>query len=119
MKILIVDDSQFMRTILQDIMKNSFPDAELSEAADGNQAIAQYRSQKPDLLLLDLIMPEKDGMEVLKEIGRDPGKKIVVVSSVGQDEMIEQARTLGADAYVVKPFDEKDLKSTIQEVMGK
>ncbi|MEI8230159.1 MAG: response regulator [Candidatus Peregrinibacteria bacterium] len=118
MKILIVDDSAFMRTILKDLMKKAYPDAEILEAADGNEAITQYRSKRPELLLLDLIMPEKDGMEVLKEIGQESCKKIVVVSSVGQETMIEEARKLGADAYVVKPFDEKELSTTVKDVLG-
>ncbi len=117
MDILIVDDSEFMRTVLKDLLAKAFPGCTISEAADGNQAIAQYRAKRPQLLLLDLIMPEKDGMEVLREIGRESGKKIVVVSSVGQEEMIEEARKLGADAYVVKPFDESELKSTVQDVL--
>jgi len=119
MKILIVDDSSFMRQILRDLITKKYADAEILEAKDGNEAIEQYRAHRPELLLLDLIMPEKDGMEVLKEIGHDSGKKIVVVSSVGQEEMIKQAGSLGADAYVVKPFDEKELLGTVNQVLGK
>ena len=118
MKILNVDDSEFMRTILKDLLKNIAPEAEVLEASNGNEALEQYKTNKPDLMLLDLIMPEKDGMEVLKEIGTETGKKIVVVSSVGQEETIEEAKKLGADAYVVKPFEENALAQTVKELMG-
>ena len=118
MKILIVDDSEFMRTILKDLLKTIAPDAEVLEAGNGNQALELYRTHKPDLMLLDLIMPEKDGMAVLKEIGSEKGKKIVVVSSVGQEDTITEAKQLGADAYVVKPFEEDALRKTVQSLMG-
>lgn len=118
MNILIVDDSNFMRTILKDLLATIVPDATILEAANGNEALTQYRAHKPDLMLLDLIMPEKDGMAVLKEIGQERGKKIVVVSSVGQEKTIEEAKKLGADAYVVKPFEEDSLRTTVKSLLG-
>src|SRR6266496_2210974 len=107
MKILIVDDSAFMRTILKDLIPQSkWVGSEVIEAADGNEAIAQCQTAKPDLILLDIVMPGKDGIEVLKEIGFSQ-PSVVIVSSMGQDNVIDQAKSLGAKDYIVKPFDPK------------
>ena len=107
MKVLIVDDSAFMRTILKDLMaQTKWAGAEIAEAADGDEAIAACQAQKPDLILLDIVMPGKDGIEVLKEIGSTQ-PAVVIVSSVGQEHVIEQAKSLGAKDYIVKPFEPK------------
>jgi two-component system, chemotaxis family, chemotaxis protein CheY len=105
MKILIVDDSAFMRTILKDIVaKSKWQGAEIIEAGDGDEAVEKFNTEKPDLVLLDIIMPKKDGIGVLKDIGQS-SKSVVIVSSVGQEQVIEQAKQLGAKDYIVKPFD--------------
>ena len=117
MKILIVDDSNFMRTILRNIIHGSnYGDAEILEAANGEEAVAKYNAEKPDLILLDIIMPGKDGLTVLKEIG-PAAKAIVVVSSVDQPQIIEQAKSLGAKGYVIKPYDAKEVISTLETIM--
>lgn len=118
MTILIADDSQFMRTILKEIIQGIYPDVIIVEAADGNEAIAQYNTHKPDLLLLDIVMPEKTGIEVLQEIGKNQGKKIVIVSSIGQEETVQQLTELGADAFVTKPFEEDLLKKTLADILS-
>jgi two-component system chemotaxis response regulator CheY len=106
-KVLIVDDSAFMRTILKDLIgKTKWAGAEITEAADGDEAITACQAQKPDLILLDIVMPGKNGIEVLKEIG-SMQPAVVIVSSVGQEQVIEQAKSLGAKDYLVKPFDPK------------
>jgi two-component system chemotaxis response regulator CheY len=69
----------------------------------GREAIDKFKNEKPDFIFLDMIMPEYNGMEVLREIGKQA--KIIVVSAVGQQEMITEAKALGALDYVVKPFD--------------
>ena len=98
MKILIVDDSAFMRTILKNIiLKSKYSDAELDEAVDGND---------------DIIMPGKDGIEVLKEIGSS-AKAIAIISSVDQKEIIEEAKSLGARGYLVKPYDATEVIAMI------
>lgn len=107
MKVLIVDDSAFMRTILKDlVVQTKWAGSEILEAGDGNEAVAQCQAGKPDLILLDIVMPGKDGIEVLKEIGFT-SQSVVIVSSMGQDSIIDQAKTLGAKDYIVKPFDAK------------
>ncbi|MFH1089100.1 MAG: response regulator [Candidatus Uhrbacteria bacterium] len=111
-KILLADDSAFMRKVLKDILVG-MGFGSFVEAENGVEALAKYAEEKPGLLLLDIIMPEKDGMEVLKEIGKTA--KIVVVSAIGQDSMIEEAKGLGALDYITKPFDKKN----VEEVLGK
>lgn len=114
MKILIADDSQFMRGILKDIVTSQ--GYEFVEAENGKVALEQYEKEKPDLVLLDIIMPEVDGIEVLKKIGNKA--KVIVISAVGQDKMVEEAKDLGAVDYIVKPFDDKKVMETIKKVIS-
>ncbi len=101
-KILLVDDSAFMRKVLRDIFESAGY-TNFSEAGNGTEAIQKFKSEKPDFIFLDIIMPDVNGMDVLREIGSEA--RVIVVSAVGQKEMIEQAKTLGALDYIVKPFD--------------
>jgi two-component system chemotaxis response regulator CheY len=101
-KILIVDDSAFMRKVLRDIFESA-GFTHFTEASNGKDAIALFRSEHPDFVFLDIIMPDVSGMDVLREIGHEG--KIIVVSAVGQKEMIDEATALGALDYIVKPFD--------------
>lgn len=116
MKILIVDDSAFMRTILKNLIpQTKWAGAQIVEAASGEEAIAQCQAEKPDLMLLDVVMPGKDGIEVLKEIGY-ASQSVVIVSSMGQDTIIDQAKTLGAKDYIVKPFDAKAVIDSLNKL---
>lgn len=116
-KILIADDSQFMRKMLKDILtKAGFTD--LIEAGDGNEALDKYEEEKPDLVLLDIIMPDVDGLGVLKELGKaDAVRKVIVVSAVGQEKMKEKAKDLGVRYYIVKPFQEKEVVEMVKKVL--
>jgi len=114
-KILIVDDSSFMRKILSDILvKNGYED--IVEAKDGTEAIEKFKVEKPELVILDIIMPEIDGIEVLKEI-IPLGAQAIVVSAVGQDKMIDEVMSLGAKGYVIKPFEEKQVVDEVNKVL--
>ena len=116
MKILIVDDSTFMRTILKNIIVGQYSNAEVLEAANGEEAITKYNETKPDLVLLDIIMPGKDGIAVLRELG--PGaKSVIIISSIDQPEVIEQATALGAKGYIVKPYDASEVVTMLQTVV--
>jgi len=119
MKILMADDSSFMRSILTNILKKeNYTD--LVEAVNGDEAVSKFKSEKPDLVLLDIIMEKKDGIEVLKEIKEiDPSSKVVMVSAVGQEQMVEEAMKLGAENFIVKPFDSNKVIETIKEIFGK
>jgi two-component system, chemotaxis family, chemotaxis protein CheY len=116
MKILIVDDSAFMRTILKDLIPSSkWAGATVLEAENGEQAITISQSERPDLILLDVVMPGKDGIEVLKEIGSSL-PSVVIVSSMGQETVIDQAKTLGAKDYIVKPFDARQVVDSLNKL---
>jgi two-component system, chemotaxis family, chemotaxis protein CheY len=111
MKILITDDSRFMRGVLKDIVISG--GYECIEAENGKEAMEKFEQEKPDLVLLDVIMPEVDGISVLKKIGKTA--KIIVVSAVGQEKMVDEAKDLGALDYIVKPFDSKEVLEVIEK----
>jgi len=103
-KILVVDDSALMRKVLRDIFEEG-GFTNVSEAANGQEALEICESNCPDIMFLDIVMPEISGIDVLKKVGDKV--KTVVVSSVGQQSVIEEAKKCGALDFIVKPF-EKD-----------
>lgn len=114
-KILIADDSAFMRKVLSDILaKNGH--TEIIEAENGKQAIEKYDAEKPDMVLLDVIMPEADGIAVLTDIV-PKGAKALVISAVGQENMMNKAKELGALGYIVKPFEEDQVMAEVGKVL--
>jgi two-component system chemotaxis response regulator CheY len=116
MKVLIADDSAFMRTILKDIVaKSNWAQAQIIEAVDGKDAVAKFKAESPDLVLLDVIMPEEDGIGVLKEIGHS-ARSVVIVSSVDQSEVIDEAKGLGAKDYIMKPFDAQQVLKVLNDL---
>lgn len=114
MKILIADDSLFMRNVLKDILMGAGY-TDLIECVNGKECLARYAAEKPDLVLLDIIMPEVDGIEVLKKIGSTA--KVVVISAVGQEKMVEEAKKLGALDYIVKPFDNSQVVEAVKKAL--
>lgn len=103
-KILIVDDAAFMRMMIKDILtKNDFE--VVGEAGDGQEAIDKYKEHKPDLVMMDITMPDMDGITSLKEIIKiDPQAKIIMCSAMGQQAMVIDAIQAGAKDFIVKPF---------------
>jgi two-component system, chemotaxis family, chemotaxis protein CheY len=103
-KVLVVDDAAFMRMMLKDILtKNGYN--VVGEANDGNQAVEKYKELSPDLVTMDITMPEKDGISALKEIKQyDPSAKVIMCSSMGQQAMVIDAIQEGAKDFIVKPF---------------
>ncbi len=117
-KILLVDDSYYMRTILRNILEDHQFEI-VGEAASGSDAIKKAKETMPDLITLDLILPDNTGLDILKEIKDDrPETKVVVVSAVGQESVVEQAMKLGAEAYVVKPFIEEKVVEVINNILN-
>ena len=116
-KILIVDDAAFMRMMVKENLKKAgFSD--FAEAANGEEAIAQYSSEKPDLVLLDITMPVKDGLTALQEIRElDPSAMVVMCSAMGQENMVIEAIKLGALDFIVKPFKPERLLQTVKNVL--
>ena len=115
--LLVVDDKSFMRLKCAKILfDNNFY---VVEAETGDQALKMYKDNKPDGVLLDIDMPEKDGLEVLKElIKMDPNARIAMVSALGQQKIVLEALKAGAKDFVVKPFDEPRILSAIYKLLG-
>lgn len=102
--VLIVDDAAFMRMMIKDILeKNGFN--VVGEAENGNVAIEKYKELSPDLVTMDITMPEKDGIAALKEIKQlDPDATVIMCSAMGQQAMVIDAIQAGAKDFIVKPF---------------
>lgn len=103
-KILIVDDAAFMRMMIKDILtKNGFD--VVGEAQDGQEAVEKYQELEPDLVTMDITMPEKDGITALKEIKQiNPESIVIMCSAMGQQAMVIDAIQAGAKDFIVKPF---------------
>ena len=117
-KILVVDDAAFMRIVLKDILTSS-GFGKIVEANDGAAAIAAYQQHRPDLVTMDINMPGTDGIQALRVILQiNPAAKVVMVTSVDQEFVVQEAIRLGAKDYVVKPFDRGMVASVVNRVLG-
>lgn len=120
-KILIVDDSLFLREMLRDILeKNGYEIC--GEATDGKEAIEMYKKLKPDMVTMDIIMPqleELDGISAVKNIlAFDPKAKIIMVSVMDQDDLVQDALSSGAKDFIVKPFLPSNVLEKIKKVLN-
>lgn len=117
-RVLIVDDLEFMRAQLRDILKRQGHEL-VGEARNGREALMKYAQVKPDLVLLDITMPEMDGIAALRRLrNADPACRVIMCSAISEHQMILKASQLGARDYVVKPFREERIHSAIQRAMG-
>jgi len=116
--ILIVDDAAFMRMMIKDILvKNGFTIA--GEAQDGLQAVEKYKELMPDLVTMDITMPEMDGIAALKQIKEiNPKAKVLMCSAMGQQAMVIDAIQAGAKDFIVKPFQVDRVLEAIQKALG-
>ena len=115
--VLVVDDAAFMRMMLKDILTKGGYDV-VGEAADGNEAVAKYNELKPDLVTLDITMPNKDGLQALKEIrANDPNATCIMCSAMGQQAMVIEAIQAGARDFIVKPFQADRVLESIRKVL--
>ncbi|MDQ0090614.1 two-component system chemotaxis response regulator CheY [Paenibacillus anaericanus] len=117
-RILIVDDAAFMRMMIRDILsKNGFE--VVGEAQDGAQAIEKFKELHPDLITMDITMPEMDGITALKEIKKiDPNAKVIMCSAMGQQAMVIDAIQAGAKDFIVKPFQSDRVVEAINKTLG-
>ena len=117
-RILITDDAAFMRMMLKDIIsKNGYEVA--GEAENGSIALDKYKELKPDLVLMDITMPEVDGLTALKNIkATDSSAKVVMCSAMGQQNMVIDAIQSGALDFIVKPFQPDRVLEAIKKVIG-
>ncbi|MET4073425.1 response regulator [Hymenobacter sp. UYCo722] len=113
-RILIVDDSFYMRTMLKNMLTDAGYEV-VGEAANGAQAVEMAASTNPDLITLDVILPDNTGLDVLKSLRQiQPSAKVVMCSAVGQEVIVTEAIESGALAYIVKPFSEEK----VLEIVG-
>ena len=117
-KILLVDDAAFMRKMIKDTLtKNGY--TEVFEAVDGADAVEKYAEIAPDLVFMDITMPNMDGLEALKAIrAKDGSANVVMCSAMGQESMVMDAVRSGAKDFIVKPFKPDRVLKTVSTILG-
>ena len=115
-RVLIVDDAAFMRMSLRTMLeKNGFQ--EIDEAENGSVAVIKYKELNPDIVTMDITMPEMDGIQALKEIRKfDSNCKVIIISAMGQESYVREAVMSGAKGFVVKPFKEDYIIQTLSKL---
>lgn len=117
-KIMIVDDAAFMRMTIKNCLSKAGY-ANLVEAADGQIALETYKRETPDLVIMDITMPNMDGIQALQAIKAvDANAKVVMCSAMGQESMVIDAIQLGAQDFIVKPFKPDRILQTVQKIIG-
>jgi len=116
--ILIVDDAAFMRMMIKDVLvKNGFTIA--GEAENGLKAVDKYKELSPELVIMDITMPDVDGIQAVKEIKKiDPSAKIIMCSAMGQQAMVIEAIQAGAKDFIVKPFQAERIIEAVKKVLS-
>lgn len=118
-KVLLVDDAVLMREMLRYILSED-KEIEISEAANGADAISQYIQNKPDVVLMDIIMPDMNGIEALIEIKKiDSNAKVIICSQLKKENMIIEAIKSGAADFIIKPFVAERVAHAVRNIIGK
>jgi two-component system chemotaxis response regulator CheY len=118
-KIMIVDDAAFMRMMIKNILVKNGYDV-VGEAENGRQAVGLYTDTKPDLVTMDITMPEMDGLEAVKAIrSNDPSAVIIMCSAMGQQSMVMDAIQAGAKDFIVKPFQQERLLQAVERALSR
>ena len=116
--VLICDDAIFMRSMLGDILRQAGFSV-IGEASTGAQAVERYRELKPDLVTMDIVMPDMTGIEAVREIVQEfPEAKVLMCSAMGQQALVIEAIQAGARDFVVKPFQPSRVLEAVQRVLG-
>jgi two-component system chemotaxis response regulator CheY len=116
-KVLVVDDAAFMRMMIKDILRKGGYEV-IGEAEDGARAIEKYQELSPDLVTMDITMPDMDGIKAVKEIRKiNPRARIIMCSAMGQQAMVIDAIQAGAKDFVVKPFQPDRVLEAVRKVM--
>lgn len=114
---MIIDDTEFMRRVLRNILVSSGYEV-VAEGSNGAEAVHLYRIVRPDLVTLDITMPEMDGLSALIEIRQlDPKAKVIMCSAMGQKKIVIDAIMAGAKDFIVKPFNEERVADTIHKAL--
>ena len=114
-KILLVDDAAFMRMMIKNTLtQNGYTD--IIEASDGMEGLDKCLSENPDLVLMDITMPNLDGIEALRKLKEvQPSTRVVMCSALGQEKMVLEAIKLGAEDFIVKPFKPERIMKTVNK----
>jgi len=116
-RVLVVDDAAFMRMMLKDILTKGGHEV-VGEAANGVEAVERYKELKPDVVTMDITMPEMNGIDAIKEIRKfDPNATVIVCSAMGQQAMVIEAIQAGAKDFIVKPFQAARVIEAVQKVL--
>ncbi len=116
--VLIVDDAVFMRTMISDILKQAGFEV-VGEAASGVEAIEKYKELQPDLVTMDIVMPDMGGIDAVKEIMKtDPSARILMCSAMGQQGLVVEAIQAGARDFIVKPFQPSRVLEAVQRLLA-
>jgi len=114
--VLIADDSEFMRNLLREILEEDHTIVE--EVENGVEAVEVFEETEPDLVMMDIVMPIRDGIEATDEIKNEhPGANVIMCTSVGQEEKMKEAVKAGADGYITKPFQKPSVMEAIRDVV--
>ena len=114
-RILIVDDAAFMRLMIKNMIEEAGYEV-VGEASNGADGVEKYKKLKPDMVTMDITMPEMDGIQALKEIRRfDPDAKILMCSAMGQEALIVEAIKAGAKDFIAKPFQKERVIESIKK----
>jgi len=116
-KVLVVDDAIFMRRMISDILKKGGHEI-VGEASNGREGVGKFKDLNPDLVTMDIVMPEMNGIDAVKEIvGDNPSAKILIVSAMGQQQLVVEAIQAGAKDFVVKPFEATRVLSAVERML--
>ena len=117
-RVLVVDDAKFMRTLVKDALESAGHEI-VGEAENGNQAVSMFKELKPELITMDITMREKDGLDASSEILKiDSTARIVMVTALGQEELLTRAIKMGVKDFVVKPFPPERLQQAVQKALS-
>jgi two-component system, chemotaxis family, chemotaxis protein CheY len=116
-RVLVVDDAVVMRMMIKNILSKE--GYEVFEAQSGIDAVEKYRTVKPDIVTMDMVMPDMDGISAVRQIvAEDPAARIVMCTSMGQQQLVVEAVQAGAKSFITKPFQPPKILETIEKVLA-
>ncbi len=118
-RILVADDASFMRQMIREIIESEGHEV-IAEASDGVEAVEAYKEHRPDLVMMDIVMPRRSGIDAVRGLVQmDPNACVVMCSALGQESLVTEALQAGAKDFIVKPFKPELVASTIRKVLAK